>query len=33
VSDVPAQAAPAVAGITFGWEQMLDKLETELQRR
>lgn len=33
VSDVQAQAAPAVAGIALGWEQTLDKLETQLQRR
>jgi uncharacterized protein YndB with AHSA1/START domain/DNA-binding transcriptional ArsR family regulator len=32
VSDVKAQAAPAVAGIAFGWEQTLDKLEAELRR-
>jgi uncharacterized protein YndB with AHSA1/START domain/DNA-binding transcriptional ArsR family regulator len=32
LSNVPAQAAPAVAGIPFGWEQTLDKLEAELQR-
>jgi uncharacterized protein YndB with AHSA1/START domain/DNA-binding transcriptional ArsR family regulator len=32
VSDVPALAAPAVAGIPFGWEQTLDKLEAELAR-
>jgi uncharacterized protein YndB with AHSA1/START domain/DNA-binding MarR family transcriptional regulator len=32
VSDVRAEAAPAVAGIAFGWEQTLDKLEAELQR-
>jgi uncharacterized protein YndB with AHSA1/START domain/DNA-binding transcriptional ArsR family regulator len=31
VSDVRAEAAPAVAGIAFGWEQILDKLEAELQ--
>jgi hypothetical protein len=33
VSDVPAQAAPALAGIALGWEQTLDKLEAQLQRR
>jgi uncharacterized protein YndB with AHSA1/START domain/DNA-binding transcriptional ArsR family regulator len=33
VSEVKAEAAPAVAGIAFGWEQTLDKLETELRRR
>jgi uncharacterized protein YndB with AHSA1/START domain/DNA-binding transcriptional ArsR family regulator len=33
VSDVPAQAAPAVAGIALGWEQTLEKLEAELRRR
>jgi uncharacterized protein YndB with AHSA1/START domain/DNA-binding transcriptional ArsR family regulator len=32
VSDVRVEAAPAVAGIAFGWEQTLDKLEAELQR-
>ena len=32
VSDVKAQGAPAVAGIAFGWEQTLDKLEAELRR-
>jgi uncharacterized protein YndB with AHSA1/START domain/DNA-binding transcriptional ArsR family regulator len=33
VSDVRAEAAPAVAGIGLGWEQTLDKLEAELRRR
>lgn len=33
VSDIQTRAAPAVAGITLGWEQTLDKLEAELQRR
>lgn len=33
VSEVKPQAAPAVAGIAFGWEQTLDKLEAELRRR
>jgi uncharacterized protein YndB with AHSA1/START domain/DNA-binding transcriptional ArsR family regulator len=33
VSDVQAQAAPAIAGIALGWEQTLDKLEAQLQRR
>ena len=33
VSEVRAQAAPAVAGIAFGWEQTLDKLDAELRRR
>jgi uncharacterized protein YndB with AHSA1/START domain/DNA-binding transcriptional ArsR family regulator len=32
VSDVQAQAAPAVAGIALGWEQTLNKLEAQLQR-
>jgi uncharacterized protein YndB with AHSA1/START domain len=32
VSDIQAQAAPALAGIPFGWEQTLDKLAAELQR-
>ena len=32
VTDVRAQAASAVAGIAFGWEQTLDKLEAELRR-
>jgi uncharacterized protein YndB with AHSA1/START domain len=30
VSDVPAEAAPAVAGIALGWEQILDKLQAQL---
>jgi uncharacterized protein YndB with AHSA1/START domain/DNA-binding transcriptional ArsR family regulator len=33
VSGVRAEAAPAVAGIQLGWEQTLDKLQAELQRR
>ena len=33
VSDIQTPAAAAVAGITLGWEQTLDKLEAELQRR
>jgi uncharacterized protein YndB with AHSA1/START domain/DNA-binding transcriptional ArsR family regulator len=33
VSDVRAEAPPAVAGIAIGWEQTLDKLEAQLQRR
>jgi uncharacterized protein YndB with AHSA1/START domain/DNA-binding transcriptional ArsR family regulator len=33
LSDVPAEAAPAVAGIALGWEQMLDKLKVQLRRR
>lgn len=32
VSGIQTQAAPALAGITLGWEQTLDKLEAELQR-
>jgi uncharacterized protein YndB with AHSA1/START domain len=32
VSDVPPEAAPAIAGIALGWEQTLDKLRAELQR-
>jgi uncharacterized protein YndB with AHSA1/START domain len=28
VRDVRAEAAPAVAGIGFGWEQLLDRLAT-----
>jgi uncharacterized protein YndB with AHSA1/START domain/DNA-binding transcriptional ArsR family regulator len=32
VTGVDAQAAPAVAGIPLGWEQTLDKLETQLRR-
>jgi hypothetical protein len=33
VSGIQPQAAPALAGIPFGWEQTLDKLEAELKRR
>lgn len=33
VGDIQPQAAPALAGIALGWEQTLDKLEAELQRR
>jgi uncharacterized protein YndB with AHSA1/START domain/DNA-binding transcriptional ArsR family regulator len=33
VSDVPAEAVPAVAGIPLGWEQTLDKLRAHLRRR
>jgi uncharacterized protein YndB with AHSA1/START domain/DNA-binding transcriptional ArsR family regulator len=33
VSDVPVEAAPAVAGIALGWEQTLDKLTAHLRRR
>jgi uncharacterized protein YndB with AHSA1/START domain len=33
LSDVEAEAAPAVAGIPLGWEQTLDKLEAQLRRR
>jgi uncharacterized protein YndB with AHSA1/START domain/DNA-binding transcriptional ArsR family regulator len=33
LSDVPAQAAPAAAGIALGWEQTLDKLQAQLQLR
>jgi uncharacterized protein YndB with AHSA1/START domain/DNA-binding transcriptional ArsR family regulator len=33
VSGVQPEAAPAVAGMALGWEQTLDKLEAELQRR
>jgi uncharacterized protein YndB with AHSA1/START domain len=33
VSGVQPQAAPAVAGIAIGWEQTLDELGAELQRR
>jgi uncharacterized protein YndB with AHSA1/START domain len=33
LSDAPAEAAPAVAGIPLGWEQTLDKLKAHLQRR
>jgi uncharacterized protein YndB with AHSA1/START domain/DNA-binding transcriptional ArsR family regulator len=33
VSDVPAEGAPAVAGIALGWKQTLDKLEARLRRR
>ena len=33
VSDVQREAAPAVAGITLGWEQTLDKLEAQLRHR
>jgi uncharacterized protein YndB with AHSA1/START domain/DNA-binding transcriptional ArsR family regulator len=32
LSGVPAEAAPAVAGIALGWEQTLDKLEAHLRR-
>jgi uncharacterized protein YndB with AHSA1/START domain/DNA-binding transcriptional ArsR family regulator len=32
VSNVRAVAAPAVAGIAFGWEQTLDKLDAEMRR-
>lgn len=32
VTDVRAEGAPALAGIAFGWEQTLDKLEAELRR-
>jgi uncharacterized protein YndB with AHSA1/START domain len=31
VSDIQTQAAPALAGIPFGWEQTLDKLEAEVK--
>jgi uncharacterized protein YndB with AHSA1/START domain len=33
LSDVPAEAAPALAGIALGWEQTLDKLTAHLRRR
>jgi uncharacterized protein YndB with AHSA1/START domain/DNA-binding transcriptional ArsR family regulator len=33
VTDVRAEAAPAVAGIAFGWPQALDKLDAELRRQ
>lgn len=33
LSDVPAEAAPAVAGTGLGWEQTLDKLTAHLWRR
>jgi uncharacterized protein YndB with AHSA1/START domain/DNA-binding transcriptional ArsR family regulator len=33
LSDVPAQAAPAAAGIALGWEQTLDTLEAQLRSR
>jgi uncharacterized protein YndB with AHSA1/START domain len=33
LSDVPAEAAPAVAGIHLGWQQTLDKLAAHLHRR
>jgi uncharacterized protein YndB with AHSA1/START domain/DNA-binding transcriptional ArsR family regulator len=33
LSEVPADAAPAVAGIPLGWEQTLDKLTAQLRRR
>lgn len=33
LSDVPAEGAPAVAGIQLGWEQTLDKLEAQLRHR
>jgi uncharacterized protein YndB with AHSA1/START domain len=29
-SNVPREAAPAVAGIALGWEQALDKLRAQL---
>jgi uncharacterized protein YndB with AHSA1/START domain/DNA-binding transcriptional ArsR family regulator len=32
VNNVRPEAAPAVAGIAFGWEQTLDKLEAEIRR-
>jgi uncharacterized protein YndB with AHSA1/START domain/DNA-binding HxlR family transcriptional regulator len=32
VSDVPREAARAVAGIALGWEQTLDKLNAQLRR-
>jgi uncharacterized protein YndB with AHSA1/START domain/DNA-binding transcriptional ArsR family regulator len=32
VSDVPREAAPAVAGIALGWDQTLDKLKARLRR-
>jgi uncharacterized protein YndB with AHSA1/START domain/DNA-binding transcriptional ArsR family regulator len=32
LSDVRAEAAPAVAGIALGWEQTLDKLIAQLRR-
>jgi uncharacterized protein YndB with AHSA1/START domain/DNA-binding transcriptional ArsR family regulator len=33
LSEVPAEAAPAVAGISLGWEQALDKLKAQLRGR
>jgi uncharacterized protein YndB with AHSA1/START domain len=33
VSDVPREAASAIAGIPLGWEQTLDKLTAVLRRR
>jgi uncharacterized protein YndB with AHSA1/START domain len=33
LSDVPREAAPAIAGIALGWEQTLDKLKAQLRRR
>jgi hypothetical protein len=33
LSNVPAEAAPAAAGIALGWEQTIDKLEARLRRR
>jgi uncharacterized protein YndB with AHSA1/START domain/DNA-binding transcriptional ArsR family regulator len=33
LSGVPAEAAPAVAGIPLGWEQTLDKLNAQLRGR
>lgn len=33
LSDVPPEAAPAIAGVALGWEQALDKLKTQLRTR
>jgi uncharacterized protein YndB with AHSA1/START domain len=33
LTDVPREAAPAVADIALGWEQTLDKLRAQLRRR